>query len=217
VADEQPGSIGLLLVDGNTRHLSLAPAAIEIGAVRLGGWQVHPVVPPPDRFPGNAAYLVKVTFDLVLAPDVPVPPWVEVGFDFDGVSTVLDAVPRSSRERAPARSYRVDRNLTFVEVGAAEPEAVHLPEVSSSVVLFGLHSSLVRWRHDELRPGSHAAWFVLMTAAGVTSVQVTASASYDLPLDESFGHEPATNPAGSNNGAFSAGRFGRAAANQSRR
>lgn len=193
MAEEQLGSIDLLLVDGNTRHLSLAPAAIEIGAVRLGGWQVHPVVPSPDRFPGNAAYLVKATFDLVLAPDVPVPPWVEVGFAFDGGSTVVDAVPRTCGERA--RSYRVDRNLTFVEVGSVEPEAVHLPEVLSTVVLFGVHSPKVRWRHYELRPGSHAAWFVLITKAGVTSVSVAASATYDLPLDESFGHEPETTPA----------------------
>ena len=197
MAEDQLGTVELLLVGGDARHLSLAPAAIEVGTVRLGGWQVHPVVPSPARFPGRTAYLVKVTFDFVLAPDAPAPPWVEVGFAFDGESAavVMDAVPRASDDRAPARSYRVDQNLTFVEVAEADRDAVHLPEIRSTVTTFGAHRPEVRWRHHGLRPGSHTAWFVLLTASGVTSVDVKASVRYDLPLDQSFGHEPTTDPA----------------------
>lgn len=194
MAEKQFGEVDLLLVDGDSRHFSLAPSAIEVGAVRFGGWQVHPVVPPPERFPGKVAYLVKITFDLMLAPDVPVPPWVEVGFAFDGGHTVMDAVPRTSRAHAPARGYRLDENLTFVEVGVAGLEVVYLPEVWSTVVAYGAQSPEVRWRHYDLSPGSHTAWFVLLTEPGVTGTDVTASARYDLSLADSFGHNPATRP-----------------------
>ena len=187
-------SVDLLLVNGDTRHLSLAPSAIEVGSVRLGAWQVHPVDPPPVRFPGQAAYLVRASFDLVTAPDMVVPPWFEVGFAFDGDGTpvVLDAVPRSSLASAPPRNYRVDRNMSLVEISAPDPEAVHLPGVLSPVTVYDAEPPVIRWRHTCPHPGSHTAWFVLLVAAGVTSVGVTAFAHYDLPLSESFGYDPAT-------------------------
>ncbi len=196
MAEEQLGSVGLLLAGADVRHFSFAPAAIELGAVRFGGWQVHPIAPPPDRFPAMAAYLVKITFDLMVAPDMPAPQWVEVGFAFDSEQpvVVMDAVPGRSRGHGPARSYRVDRNLTFVEVAGADPEAVHLAEVWSAVTVYGVHRPAVRWRHDDLRPGSHSAWLVLLTALGTMDVNVKASVRYDVPLEESFGNEPATDP-----------------------
>jgi hypothetical protein len=194
VAEESESLVELLLVGGEARHFSFAPEAIEVGAVRLGGWQVQPVVPPPDRFPGSAAYVVKVTFDLLLDPDVPVPPWVEVGFAFDGAAVVVDAVPQRSSARVPARDYRVDENLMFLQVAEPGHGTVHLPEVSSAVVLHGIGRREVRWRYDDARPGSHTAWFVLLTEEGAVEVAVTASARYDLPPSECFGHRPATRP-----------------------
>ena len=196
MAEEQLGSVGLLLAGADVRHFSLAPAAIELGAVRFGGWQVHPIAPAPDRFPGTAAYLVKITFDLVVAPNMPAPHWVDVGFTFDSEQpvVVMDVVPGRSRGHGPARSYRVDRNLSFVEVASADSDAVHLPEVWSAVTVYGVHSPKVRWRHDDVRAGSHTAWLVLLTAPGTTNVNVKASVHYDVPFEESFGNEPVTDP-----------------------
>ncbi|GAA2996063.1 toll/interleukin-1 receptor domain-containing protein [Actinokineospora diospyrosa] len=180
--------VDLVLVNAATRHVSTAPAAVEIGAVRLGGWQVHPVA--PTRFPGRAAHVVKINFDLWLAPDVPVPPWLEVGFDFGADAVVVDAVPRASSSPGPGRTYAVDQHLSLVEANTG----VHLPEVSSTVQVFGIGGREIRWRHRDPRPGSHAAWIVLLTPQDATHVPVTASARYDLPPEETFGYAPATRP-----------------------
>ncbi|MEV6829460.1 SEFIR domain-containing protein [Amycolatopsis sp. NPDC051102] len=195
---EPAGPVGLVLVRGAPRHLSHAPAAIEIGAVRLGGWQVHRVVPAPAGFPGYAAHLVQINFDLWLAPDVPVPPWLEVGFAFEGGEThrpvVVDAVPRAAGGPQPETGFTVDRHLSFVATPSPAGHDVHLPGISAPVRVFGRGSGEIRWRLGDPEPGSYTAWITVLTAADATEVAVTASARYDLPPAVTFGDAPATVP-----------------------
>lgn len=195
---EIPDPVGLLLVGGPPRHLSHAPAAVEVGAVRLGGWQVHRIVPAPTGFPGSSAHLVQINFDLWLAPDVPVPPWLEVGFAFEGSganpTTVVDAVPRTSGVATPDSTYAVDRHLSFVAASRPGGHDVHLPGLLSPVRVFGRGRGEIRWRLTDPEPGSYSTWITVLTAAAATEVQVTASARYDLAPADTMGDAPATVP-----------------------
>jgi hypothetical protein len=68
-----------VLTDAGNRSLNTAPAQIGVGAVRMRGWQVHPVRAVPGGFAGQHGYLIKVNYDLALEREVPVPQWFEIG------------------------------------------------------------------------------------------------------------------------------------------
>src|SRR6516162_7967811 len=74
-----PAEVGLVLTDAGDRRLNTAPAQVGLGAIRMHGWQVHPVRPGPGGFAGQDGYLIKVNYDLVLEREVPAPQWFEIG------------------------------------------------------------------------------------------------------------------------------------------
>src|SRR5689334_23264101 len=112
VTDGRPAEVGLVLTDDARRWLAAEPREIAVGAIRMQGWQVHPIRPCPDGFAGQDGYLIKVNYDLMLEPGVPAPRWFEVGLALscpggEGPVAVLDAVPSVVLEPREATAYTV--------------------------------------------------------------------------------------------------------------
>ncbi|WP_410622972.1 toll/interleukin-1 receptor domain-containing protein [Amycolatopsis sp. cmx-8-4] len=198
----EPG-IELFLVSDARRGVEDAARQVDLGKVRLGVWQVHPVRPTPGDFVGLDIFLVKVNYELVLEPDVPEPEWMEVGFRFDAgdgrEAAVLDAVPLSTTEARDRESFVLDTTMSLVHADGGAGMALQLPPVRPVVEVFGLGSSELRWRHrsddgGRVGAGSRVAWLVLAVGAGTESVAVSAKARYDLPPEDTFGDLPASRP-----------------------
>ena len=200
------GDIGLFLTD-TARALEQSPAAVAVGLIRLGIWQVYPLSPVPADFGDHDAYLVRISYDLELAPGAPGPRWIDLTFTFMlSGATVLDAVPRSVETYQTARAYTLTPHLEFVSHTAeaskvwatGSPAAsVVVPDIAPEIRLHGVPSPVVRWVHTAMRqagvrPGAHSGWIVLVVPRGTRTVPVTASAHYDLAIDLPEGLGPAT-------------------------
>ena len=108
------GRIPLYLVD-SAKSVEMAPGRIALGVIRLRGWQVHRLAPVPADLAGRAVYLVRVSYEFDVAPDVQPPAWAEVGFEFpDPEVVVYDAVPTRVVKQADAASYQLTGQLNFV-------------------------------------------------------------------------------------------------------
>lgn len=197
-----PAEVGLVLIDAGNRWLNTAPAQIGLGAIRMHGWQVHPVRPGPGGFANQDGYLIKVNYDLVLDRGVPAPQWFELGLalSHQGGSTplaVVDAMPRSVQEPQEPTAYTVSEYLSLVSVTVSTGRAIQLPAMAPFIDTFGIGGDEIRWRHTSgVRPGSYSALMVLVVPAGCVEVAVEASARFDLGPEASRGKWPSYVPAG---------------------
>ncbi|MCQ9181269.1 TIR domain-containing protein [Streptomyces sp. IBSBF 2953] len=202
---ERPPSsdIALLLSDGAGRWLDAEPSDIPLGAVRVGARQIHPVLPRPPAFPGQDAYLVRFTYELLLEPDVPGPLWFEVAFRLScadrSAVVVTDAVPRTVLQEQAATTVALDGLLNFTAAAPGTPGAFALPGVLPAVDVFGIGGSTPRWRHttkhpDGVRPGSYSGWAAVLVPEGREAVDVECSARFDLGPDDAMGCLPANVP-----------------------
>ncbi len=166
------GCIPLYLVD-SAKSVEMAPGRITLGVIRLRGWQVHRLAPAPPDLVGRAVYLVRVSYEFDIAPDVQPPAWAEVGFEFpDPEVVVYDAVPTRVVKQAGAASYELTEQLNFVRrdgggsrawSASSPPANIALPALVPRIDSFGLNGSLIKWRHTgEVPPGTHVGWVVLL-------------------------------------------------------
>ncbi|MFI6485709.1 TIR domain-containing protein [Nonomuraea sp. NPDC050663] len=170
---------------------------VDIGVVRFGAMQVHAL--PSPRYVTDA-YLVRVMFDVELAPEVPGPDWAEVGLEFGGGACVLDAVPRSVEHELTSRTYTLSQQLLFSEqtmVSAADGRAfvMTLEGLSPMIKAFGIGRRALRWRHiataaTGVPVGSHIGWLVLETPANARELTVRFSAAYQLSPSDAMGLVP---------------------------
>lgn len=182
-------SVPLTLVDRSGRRIDQGPEEVTFGAVHLRRWHVHPVAGSSAAFPGSAAHLVKVNFDLVLDHDAPALRWFEVGFSLvERDSTIVAAVPRGAAEPQPERSYGLSRNLEFFPAESSTA-LVHIPPTEGPVHVYGASGDHIRWlrvaaNETGVRPGSYSAWMVLLTPADRTSERFLLSARFGPELAE---------------------------------
>lgn len=182
-------AVPLTLVDRSGRRIDQGPEKVTFGAVHLSRWQVHPVAGSSATFPGSAAHLVKVNFDLVLDLDAPVVRWFEVGFCLvDRDSTIVAAVPRGAAEPQPETSYGLSRNLEFFPAESSTA-LVHVPPTEGPVHVYGASGDHIRWlrvagTETGVRPGSYSAWMVLLTPADRTGEKFRLTARFDPELAE---------------------------------
>jgi hypothetical protein len=182
-------AVPLTLVDRSGRRIDQGPEEVTFGAVHLRRWQVHPVAGSSATFPGSAAHLVKVNFDLVLDHDAPAVRWFEIGFCLvDRDSTIVAAVPRGAAEPQPETSYGLSRNLEFFPAESSTA-LVHVPPTEGPVHVYGASGDHIRWlrvaaTETGVRPGSYSAWMVLLTPADRTSEKFRLSARFDPELAE---------------------------------
>ncbi|GIM97332.1 toll/interleukin-1 receptor domain-containing protein [Paractinoplanes toevensis] len=200
------GDVPLFLTEPN-KVVDHGPARISLGAVKLYAWQVHPVVPIPVDFPGNAAYLIKVNYEFRFAPGVPAPAWAEVGFRFCTRDVLVkDAVPRSTSERRPPVRYQLSTNLEFGPLdgnGAATaspgwPDPVALPETVPQIFC-SVGGAEIGWRHERsgrypVPRGTHSGWLLLLVPEKCRSVRVVALGDCDLGADTPRGLAAAATP-----------------------
>ncbi len=202
LASGLPSEVGLVLTDAGNRQLNTAPAQIGVGAIRMRGWQVHPVWPGPGGFAGQDGYLIKVNYDLALEPGVPAPPWFEIGLALscpggEGPVAVLDAMPRSVLEPQESMAYTVSEYLSLVSAAGNIGRGIQLPAMAPFIDAFGIGSDEIRWRHTSgVRPGSYSALMVLVVPAGCGEVAVEVSARFDLGPEASRGKWPSHVPTG---------------------
>lgn len=203
-------SVGLSLADESSRDFTRAPAAVTLGSVDFGGWQIHSVAGALPDFPAGTVYLVKVNYDVLLAAGTPAPTWVEAGFEFlDEDAVVIDALPRSVWEATPARRYNLTAELAFSLADDAPPggtvvgpplrENIPVPPLTSVLEVLGIGSSFIRWRHIQstdsaVPPGSQVGWLVLLVPAGCRDVQVRARAGYASTPHRLQGRQPSAAP-----------------------
>jgi hypothetical protein len=206
LGDRAPEAV-LILVDGGDRRWDGAPADVRIGVVRLSGWQVHPLETPAS-FCGQDGYLIKINYDLALEPEVPAPPWFEVGFRLSGAETeepvaVLDALPRAVFEACGPAAYAVGSHLSFTPAPPSVSGTADLPALCPFIDVFGVGSAEIRWRYLSpgtsggtrgVRPGSYVSWIIVMVPAGCDRLDVEVTVRYDLDPDDSLGCLPATEP-----------------------
>ena len=170
--------------------------------IRLRGWQVHRLAPVPADLAGRAAYLVRVSYEFDVAPDVQPPAWAEVGFEFpDPEVVVYDAVPTRVIKQAGRCLLRVDRAAQFRAPGrrrdrawpAGSPAAnIALPALVPRIDSFGLSGSLIKWRHTgEVPPGTHVGWLVLLVPEHWEEVPVVAAGNYHVETDPGLRLRPA--------------------------
>ena len=197
-----PVSVGLVAVDDSGKRVDAAPDGVGIGELCLLQWQIHPAGRPTGQFTGSAVYLVKVNYELRLRPDLAPMRWFELGLRFcSGESTtVVAAVPRSSRGPQEAASYAVTDYLELVRTEPGAARDLHLPEIDDSIRLYEVPGSSVRWQHrsdhpDGVEPGSRSAWLVLLVPEGQDRVSVELSARYDLRTSEDAPYRPVQEPA----------------------
>jgi hypothetical protein len=203
----QGSSAALVLTDGGDRRWDSAPAGVEIGIVRLAGWQVHQLRAPAS-FAGQDSYLIKVNYELALEPEAPALRWFEVGLSLSaagaaGEVAVLDALPRSVFQPCGPASYGVGGQLSFTPGAGSAAAEVDLPALSPFIDAFGLGGPQVRWRYladgpGGVRPGSYVSWIIVAVPAGAGGLDVQLTARYDVDPDEALGYLPETRP-----GAFS--------------
>lgn len=195
------GAVGLALVDA-AKAVDRGADGIPIGMIVLRSWQVHRLeFLPPDSGP-SAGFLIRVNYEFDIAPDVPAPQWVEVGFEFPDDVTVLDAVPRTVARPLRAQSYVLDRNLNFAPSdtdGRAGSVTAAMPGVEPRIDCFGLGGRGVRWRYSGSGPsavpvGSHQGWLALLTPADLPEVEVVAKGAYRIDLDADLGLAPISRP-----------------------
>lgn len=203
-----------MLVEGGDRHWDASPSDVGIGAVRLAGWQVHPLAAPAS-FTGQDAYLIKLNYELALEPEVPAPRWFEVGFRLKDAATAqdavaLDALPRSVFEPCGPAAYSVGGYLNFTPGAGGAAAAVNLPALGPFIDVFGCGSPEIRWRYlapgtgdgrdgacGRVRPGSYVSWITAAVPAGCVELDVEVFARYDLDPDDALGCLP-----GSRSGGF---------------
>jgi hypothetical protein len=199
----------LVLIDDGDRLLDSAPADVGIGIVRLSGWQVHQIESPAS-FDGQDSYLIKLNYELALEPEVPPPPWFEVGFELSDLRTkepvaVLDALPRAVFEPSGPAAYGVSGYLSFTPLPRAVSAAVDLPALRPFIDVFGVGGHEVRWRYMApgissgirgVRPGSYVSWIILVVPAGCAELDVQLTVRYDLDPDDALGCLPGSRPGG---------------------
>jgi hypothetical protein len=156
---------------------------------------VHRVAGAAETFPGSAAHLIKINYDLCTDPGAPVLRWFEVGFALVGKeSTVVAALPRGATERQPAASYTVSSHLEFVPVedGAA---LVHTPPTEGPVYVYGASGGSIRWLHvaggrTGVRPGSYSAWIVLVAPADRAEQEFRLTACFESEFPDGDDFQP---------------------------
>lgn len=201
VSSEQQGEplaeVEVFLSESTVRG---APAAeVNLGVVRFGAWQVQPL--PASDF-ATDAYLVRVVFDIELAPEVPGPVWAEVGLEFTEGVTVLDVIPKAIIREHDDRTYVLGPDLRFVAPGARNGHAEReflLEGLTPTINAFGVGSRRLRWRHTAttlagVPVGSHAGWLVMETPPGGREVAVRFSASYRLEPEDAMGLRTGSRP-----------------------
>lgn len=185
--------IDLTFTDQGGRWVDSAPEGISLGALSLHGWEIHPVNALPDVSGGMDCYLMKVNYELELAPGSAPLSWFEVGFAFKTDSakpvTIVDALPRSTRDRAGEGVYTLTDWLHLVPYTASGELQLVLPRMSGIVDVFGIGGSRVRWRHlakqgEGVAAGSGVAWIVALVPKGSPEVLVEFSARYALNVDD---------------------------------
>lgn len=189
--------IELLQVDDGARWLETEPRGFAVGAVRLSGWQVHPVATGPEPTIGRDCYLVRINYEVAVDRDLAPIPWLEVAFAFAaeeeaGGATVLDAVPHAVAEQQDAASYVINRYLNLAPASGIVGD-VHLPAMAPKVDVFGIGGPAVRWRQvttGGIRPGSHVAFVVLAVPRGSRRLHVEAGARFDAPQADSEDYRP---------------------------
>lgn len=169
-----------------------APNGVSVGVVHLRSWQVDRINAPIDMFDGHDAHLIKINYDLEIDPGCPGMPWFEVSFEFRSgeagdQAIVIDALPRFGTSPETPRPYVLNRFLNFVPSEGDASDQVLLPATTDRVDMFGVGGSSVRWRHVSVsetgvRPGSYAAWVVLLSPAGEIEQRVQCSVQYDLSV-----------------------------------
>lgn len=188
--------VPLALVDRSGRRIDQGPEKVTFGAIHLSRWQVHPVAESSATFPGSAAHLVKVNFDLVLDLDAPAVRWFEVGFCLvESESTIVAAVPRGAVEPQPETSYGLSRNLEFFPAEGSTA-LVHAPATEGPVHVYGASGDHIRWlrvaaTETGVRPGSYSAWTVLLAPMERTSEKFRLTARFEPVLAEGDDFEAA--------------------------
>lgn len=198
---QELGRVLLYLVD-SAKSVEQAPSRIALGLIRLRGWQLERLDPLPADFAGHAAYLVRVSYEFDIAPDVPPPPWAEVEFKFpDPEVIVLDALPMRVVNRADADSYELTAQLKFARRdgrGSAWPARspaanIPLPALTPDLQSFGVDGSLIKWRHTGTVPaGTHVGWLVLRVPDCWAKVQVVATGSFPVETNPRFRYSSAS-------------------------
>jgi hypothetical protein len=197
-----------VLVDDGDRQWDAAPTDVKIGAVRLSGWQVHPLK-SPSSFTGQDSFLIKLNYELALEPEVNPPPWFEVGFSFSDPRmkesvVVVDALPSAVYESRGPEAYEVGCYLSFTPRPGASPTGVGLPALSPFIDVFGVGGPGVRWRYMApgigggirgVRPGSYVSWIIAVIPAGCAELGVQLAVRYDVDPDAALGCLPGTHPA----------------------
>ena len=188
------GNIPLLLAEPE-RGTEYSPSGTRVGLITLQAWQVSPVLRVPDSFGQQSAYLIRIPYDLDLEPDAPMPLQFEIGFTFLGAKTsVHAALPQPANLDDKVRTYVLNAQLTFTPQDHPVTEFllgdIELPPTAAKVELYGLGSSMVRWRHHgspeaPVSPGSHIGWIVLLTPPGRRRVRVCATARFKVPAERS--------------------------------
>jgi len=183
-----------LLLIRPVRHIASQPSGIPAGLITLRAWEVDPVPRLPPDLAGFEAYLIRIGYDLDVAPDAARPQWFEIGFTFAVPGMVVhDALPQEVGRADKARSYALNGKLAFARqdgpIGDAVLSDIQLPAVAPEILMFGRGSSGVRWRHTgtpdtPVRPGSRTGWIVLLAPPGQRQALVRASASFALPAGE---------------------------------
>lgn len=188
-------SLALAVVDGGGRRIDRGPEEVSFGAIRLGRWHVHRVAGTAETFPGMAAYLVKINYDLCVDPGAPVLRWFEVGFALVGEeSTVVAALPFGATDRQPAASYTVSSYLEFVQV-ENRPALVHTPPTEGPVYVYGASGDSIRWLHiaggrTGVRPGSYSAWIALLAPADRAAQELRLTARFEPEFPDGNDFQP---------------------------
>lgn len=196
--------IDLNFVHEGGRRMDSAPNGVSVGATHLRSWQVDRIDAPAEMFDGYDAHLIKINYDFEIDPDNPGMPWFEISFEFlsedtDAQAIVIDALPRFGASPETPRPYVLNQFLNFVPSEGDPSAQVLLPATTDRVDMFGAGGSSVRWRHVSLseasvRPGSYAAWVVLLTPAGQVEQRVECSARYDLSVLSDVEYRPTQLP-----------------------
>ncbi|MFD4337930.1 SEFIR domain-containing protein [Streptomyces anulatus] len=181
-----------------------APNGVSVGSTYLRSWQVDRIDTPSNMFDGCDAYLVKINYDLEIDPACPGMPWFEISFEFlsgetGDQATVVDALPRFGTSPEISKPYVLNRFLNFVPSEGDASTRVLLPATTDRVDMFGAGGNSVRWRHVALgetgvRPGSYAAWVVLLAPVGQVELRVECSARYDLSVLPDVEYRPTQAP-----------------------
>jgi hypothetical protein len=177
--------------------VDLTPSGIQVGLITLQAWQITPVPQLPADFLPNAAFLIRINYDLDIAPDTATPRWFEVAFTFAVPgATVHDALPQRTNRHAPACGYLLNSQLAFARQDQSAATAllsdIEQPPAGHDIQVFGRGSPTARWRHLEaadapIGSGSYTGWIVLLVPADQRQLRVSAAAQFSLPTPRSDG------------------------------